>query len=97
MHQPDSEENYMNSTLVTTRALIQRLNRILKPNGQRIRINRGRYWKHQFGAYCIWNASKNGAVEHHIDLVETGRLLGALRLGEVLEDVRPFAHPGPAL
>ena len=71
-------------TYITRCALVQRLNRILKPRSQRIVINRCRRCESEFGKYCLWDNTWKCVVRHHLDLVEVGHLLGALRRWEAL-------------
>lgn len=62
---------------VTTRAVIQRINRGL-PDHQMLRAMRGKR-SAQLGDYCIVDFDSNGIVQKHVDLEGLGRQLGVIK------------------
>jgi hypothetical protein len=77
---------------VSERALIARINRQLKPNGQQLkqarghRDNAGRWYEDMnLGRYYIIDLRRNMVMHHHVDLEAAGRELEVLAGWEKLE------------
>ena len=64
--------------LVTTRALIARINRKLAADLQAVRTTRGAGARYDVGEHYIIDHRKGWAVETHVDLEDLGRELGVL-------------------
>jgi hypothetical protein len=62
---------------VSTRAVIARINRKLKPNGEMLKVMRGRA-RSSVGDYCIVNFERNWIANPHVDPEAVGRELGVL-------------------
>jgi len=74
------EKNTMTESLkasVTRQACIQRINRRLAREGERLRATRSDRWRNELGDYFI--VSGNSVIAQHIDVEELGRELGVLR------------------
>lgn len=69
---------------VSQQALVKRINRKLKQDGQQLKKARGERWKSTTGDYFIVDINRNFIVKTHIDLVEYGREIGALKAYEGL-------------
>lgn len=69
---------------VSQQALIKRINRKLKQDGQQLKKARGERWKSTTGDYFIVDINRNYIVETHIDLEKYGRKIGALEAYEGL-------------
>jgi hypothetical protein len=69
---------------VTTRALIQRLNRRLAREDQQVHAYRGGRWESDLGRYYIVNMNRNVIVARHVNLEALGRDLEVLRPWEAL-------------
>jgi hypothetical protein len=67
---------------VTTRALIQRINRKLAPQYRQLKVARGEKWRNEVGDYCILDADRNIVAETHVDVVALARELGAMQAWE---------------
>ncbi len=63
---------------ITTRALVQRINRALTKDGKMLKAARGRA-KEAYGAYFIVDTRKNQATDGDIDIEKLGRKLGVLK------------------
>jgi hypothetical protein len=63
---------------VTPRAVIQRINRKLKPDDRMLRTARSPRVEQDLGRYFIVNFNRNRIVEQHVDLEDLGRELGVL-------------------
>jgi hypothetical protein len=70
---------------VTTRALIQRINRKLSSEMMQLKTTRGERWRNDLGDYYIIDVNKNIVVRAHLDLEELSRELGCLSPWEKLE------------
>jgi hypothetical protein len=66
---------------VSLTALRKRINRRL-PDQVRLRRSRGRYWKSQFGDWCLFDYRRNCAEHTHVNLKQLGQQLGALAPGD---------------
>lgn len=91
---------YMTKLKISHRALIQRINRKLKPGGTRLRVARNEWVELDVGRYFIVDANQSAITLHHVDLEELGRTLGVMCSWETLEpgavDKRPRATNWPA-
>ena len=71
---------------VSTRALIQRINRKLATEQQQLKATRGERWRTELGDYYIIDANHNFVIAQHVDLEKLGRELECLpkweKLGE---------------
>jgi hypothetical protein len=63
---------------VTTRSVIQRINRKLKPNLEMLKTARGRLMRSNFGDHYVIDFRRNLITQRHIDPEEMGRALGVL-------------------
>lgn len=72
---------------VTSRALLQRINRRLRQEGEKVCAYRGGPSWTQLGDYYRIDVSRNFLCEGHVDLEKLGRSVGVLRLYEALADV----------
>ena len=72
---------------VTMRALIQRINRKLEQNDQRLRVARGS----DLGRYYILDFKHNSVVKRHVDPEALGRDFGVLKDYELL--VGSWSYP----
>jgi hypothetical protein len=63
---------------VSTRAIIQRINRKLKPDDEMLKAGRGRL----AGRYYIINSRRNQIMNENVGLEALGRKLGALEAWE---------------
>jgi hypothetical protein len=71
---------------VTSRALLQRINRRLQRDGERVRAYRGgRSWS-QLGDFYRFDTKRNFLCEGHVDLEGLGRELGVLKPYEGLAE-----------
>lgn len=71
---------------VSTRALIQRINRKLAAQGEILKVTRGDKAMAELGQYFIVDIARNCMVRHDVDLEECGRKVEALAPWERLED-----------
>lgn len=71
---------------VTTRALIQRINRKLKPEQERLKTLRGDRWRGDLGDYFVVDFFTNRIVAQHVDPEKLGRELGVLQPWERVQD-----------
>jgi len=74
---------------VTIRALIQRINRKLEQNDQRLRTARAS----DLGRYYILDFKHNSVVKRHVDPEALGRDFGVLKDYELL--VGSWSYPNP--
>ena len=79
------EPNKRTKLAITTRALIQRINRKLKPEGEMLKTGRGRA-RGSVGEYYVVNFNRNWITRQHVDLEALGRELGCLMAWEELRD-----------
>jgi hypothetical protein len=72
---------------ITERALIQRINRRLAKDGEKLKKSRGEKVLLDLGDYFIVNFNLNQIVAHHItDIIELGRELEVLKPYEVIKE-----------
>ncbi len=71
---------------VSRRALIARLNRHLKKDGECLRTSRGERARQDLGDYFVIDVSKNHVINKDVDLEDLGRELGVLAAFEKLTD-----------
>ncbi len=71
---------------VGERALIARINRKLKPEGEKLKKLRGERWLNDLGQYYVVNEHFNRVEQQHVDLEELARACGALEAWEHLAD-----------
>ena len=72
---------------ISTRALVQRINRTLVEAGQQLRAARGARARVELGDYYMVD-ERGVAVDSHIDIEELGREIGALQSWEILAPKR---------
>jgi hypothetical protein len=65
--------------LVKMRALVQRINRILAPSGERLRKSRPGRERAELGDYFLFDTNADAIVRHHVDPEALGRETGALK------------------
>ena len=70
---------------VSTRAIIQRINRKLAKDGDKLRKNRSQRWWPEMGDYYIVDEERNAFIRGHVDLEDLGRELGVLEDWETVE------------
>ncbi|MCP3382846.1 hypothetical protein NLM31_20990 [Bradyrhizobium sp. CCGUVB4N] len=77
---------------VTTRAVISRINRRLRPDLLRLRACRpnSRWWS-DLGDYFIVDLDRNAIVQSHVDPETYGRELGVVQLFEQVAADEPLA------
>ncbi len=73
-------------TVISKRALVQRINRKLILDDQQIRAVRGGNLELGVGKYFIVDVRRNLIIRTHIDLDELGREIGVLQPSEVIEE-----------
>jgi excisionase family DNA binding protein len=76
---PSNERN-----ILTERALIARINRRLKPDGQMIKKSRGERAKTELGRYYMVDIYNNTLISFRIDLLNYGKYLGVVNDDERL-------------
>lgn len=69
---------------VTTAAVINRINRKLKPEMRRVRKIRGEQAISTFGEYALWDDRGNHPIDTDIDVEKLARDLGVLARAEVV-------------
>ena len=69
---------------VTMRALVQRINRKLAPNGTVLKATRGTGQSENLGDYYVVHVHKNEVESHHVDAEVLGRRLKVLKPWEEL-------------
>jgi hypothetical protein len=79
-----------NTVPVSVRALIQRINRKLAPEGEALRTTRRR-WRSNLGDYYLVDLNRNFVTQQRVNLEALGRELGVLSPWEALveEDAAP--------
>jgi len=70
---------------ITTKGLIQRINRKLAREGQKLRTTRGMQMHIDVGDYWIQDISGNYVADKYVDPVELGRKLGVLGPSDVVQ------------
>jgi hypothetical protein len=70
---------------VTLRALLQRINRKLGKEDERLVTARGEKARVELGDYYILNVNRNWLVSQHVDPETLGRELGVLRAWEAVK------------
>ena len=73
-----------NKVPITVRALIQRINRKLKPDNQQLKVTRGQRWRSNLGDYYIVDTYRNNIVNSGIDPESYGRKLGCIEAYETV-------------
>ncbi len=71
--------------LLTTNALIQRLNRKLKPSGRRLRKTRPR-WRSSLGEFYIHDLDRNFVEQSHVNIEWMAREEKVMAKHEALEE-----------
>ncbi len=69
---------------ITPKALIQRINRKLRADGEVLKRARG-HVAITLGEYFVVDVTRKFVAHHHVDLAELGRELGVLAEWESLE------------
>ena len=69
---------------VLRRAVITRINRSLKPEGQRLRAVRGERARRDLGDYYVQDFQRNLGLQTHVDVEDFARELGVLKSWERL-------------
>lgn len=64
---------------VTMDALVQRINRKLKPDGETLKKTRGERWRGDLGDYFAVDCQKNFIKAQHVDPEVWGREMGVLK------------------
>jgi len=64
---------------VTMRALIQRINRILAKDTEKLKIPRSNRARQELGEFYVLDLRINGVLQKHVDPEELGRELGVLQ------------------
>jgi len=70
---------------ITERALLQRINRKLKSEGEQLRTARSQNVETSVGRYYIVDLERNVIAYQHVDPEALGRKLGAIQPWEELE------------
>src|ERR1700682_4324917 len=81
-----------NRPVVTRNALLQRLNRTLRPLGEKVKVTRGERWRNDLGDSHLLDTRNNLILARHLDPEALGREIGVLRIWERLE--MWGGHPG---
>ncbi len=71
---------------ISERALIARINRKLKPEGEKLKTLRGERWFSDLGRYYTVDENRNAVRDTHVNLEDWGRELGVLKAWERLAD-----------
>jgi hypothetical protein len=71
---------------VSTRALIQRVNRKLEAKNMQLKATRGMRAIADLGEFFVIDASRNFVVDKYVNIEELGRKVGALQPWEELAD-----------
>jgi hypothetical protein len=71
---------------VSVRAVVQRINRKLAHNDEKLRVTRGRQMQMECGDYHIINFSMNAVVNKDVDPEALGRELGVLKDWETVTE-----------
>lgn len=71
--------------IVSTRALIARINRKLHPDDRILKATRGARAEFDLGRFFVLDWRISNIVEHHVDLEDLAKELGVLRPWEQLE------------
>ena len=71
---------------VGERALIARINRKLKPEGEKLKKLRGERWLNDLGQYYVIDVTQNSLLHPDVDLEGFARECGALEDWEHLAD-----------
>jgi hypothetical protein len=71
---------------VTSRALIQRINRKLKPDWLTLKTTRGDRWRSNLGDYYVVNVYHNSIAYTHVNLEVYAKELGVMGEWEELKD-----------
>ena len=74
----------MSRALVTKRAIVQRINRALAREGQKLIARRGK-WRSELGDFYIVDVIRNAITNEYVDLEDCGRGLKVLAEWEQLE------------
>ena len=77
------EQNAEKTVPVSMRALIQRINRKLKPENETLKVLRGDRWRNDLGNYFIVDFYRNVVVAQHVE---------PEKLGRELEVLKPWEH-----
>ena len=71
---------------VSERALIARINRKLKPEGEKLKKLRGDRWLNDLGQYYVVDVSYNALTHPHVSLEDFARECGVLQDWEHLDE-----------
>jgi hypothetical protein len=71
---------------VSERALIQRINRALKDDGEMLKAARSSRVAEDIGEHFLIHLSRNVVLQKHVDVEALGRELGVLEAYEHVED-----------
>jgi hypothetical protein len=71
---------------VTTRALLQRINRALKKDDEMLKTTRGERGRSDLGDYYVLDLNRNFVTRHDVDPEALGRKLGVLKDFEHIEE-----------
>ncbi len=76
----------MNTAPVSKRALLQRINRALREQGQMVKTLRGERWRNELGDHYLLDFDRNVIIGKHVDLVDLGKNLKVMRPWEHLAE-----------
>ena len=69
---------------ITTRALVQRINRALAEDDEVLKAPRGEKALQELGQYYVLDFNRNAVTRKDVDIEELGRSLGVLKAFEKL-------------
>jgi hypothetical protein len=67
---------------ISERALIQRINRVLKKDGRRLKATRGNRWRSNLGDYYVVNTARNWIDWPDVNIESLGHELSCLKAWE---------------
>lgn len=67
---------------VSARALLQRINRKLAADGERLKATRGESARQELGNYYVIDTNRNAVLHKDVDVEEFGRKCGVLAAWE---------------
>jgi len=71
--------------LVTMRAVIQRINRKLKPDSEKLKMTRGERMRQEVGDYYVIDFKQNWITHKHVSPEQKARDLGVLQPWEIVQ------------
>jgi hypothetical protein len=79
-----ARKKHSNTVPITTRALLQRINRVLAKNNRTLRATRGAQMRSDAGDFFVLDLSRNEILTKDVDPQVLGRELGVLKEYEYL-------------